>query len=234
MVGERSGPRVAGVLTALPVVAGPIALFVALEQGAAFEARSAVATLAALLSVGAFCVLYARTCLRARWPASLLAGLAGFGATTFALERVEPSLPLALALALAAPFAVRWLTPLPPLPRRLAPISRAQLFARMGAGAALMLAVTALADGLGPTWSGLLTVFPVATTILTVSSQRSQGPEFAVYLLRGLGAGLHGLAAFFTILALALERLGVAAAFALALSALVGFQLWLLRWGRAA
>src|SRR5262249_42249405 len=137
--------------------------------------------------------------------------------------------PLALALALAAPFAVRWLTPLPPLPRRLVPISRAQLFARMGAGAALMLAVTALADLLGPGWSGMLTVLPIPTTILTGSSHPSQGPEFAVSLLRGLGAGLHGLAAFFTILALALEPLGVAAAFALALAALSAIQLALLQ-----
>jgi len=44
--GERLGPRIAGALTGLPVVAGPIALFIALEQGPAFAARAAVATLA--------------------------------------------------------------------------------------------------------------------------------------------------------------------------------------------
>ena len=181
VIGQRTGPRVAGVLTAVPVVAGPIALFVAIEQGAAFEARSAVATLAALLAVAA-------------------------------------------ALALASPFCVQALAPRPPPPQRVRPVSRAGLFGRMGAGAALMIGVTALADVLGPTWSGLLTVFPVATTVLTVSWHRTQGPEFAVHLLRGLGNGLCGLAAFFAVLGLGLERLGIATVFALALAALASIQ----------
>jgi len=228
VVGQRTGPRVAGVLTALPVVAGPIALFVAIEQGAAFEARSAVATLAALLAVAAFCILYARTCLRRGWPASLLAGLFGFGLTTLALKRLDPGLAGATALALASPLCVQMLTPRPPPPARVRPVSRAGLFGRMGAGAALMIGVTALADALGPTWSGLLTVFPVATTVLTVSWHRTQGPEFAVYLLRSLGNGLYGLAVFFAVLGLGLERLGIATAFALALAGLASIQLALL------
>jgi hypothetical protein len=233
VIGQRTGPRVAGVLTALPVVAGPIALFVAIEQGAAFEARSAVATLAALLAVAAFCILYARTCLRRGWPASLLAGLCGFGLTTLALERLEPGVVAAAVLALASPFCVQALTPRPPPPARVRPVSRAGLLARMGAGAALMIGVTALAEALGPTWSGLLTVFPVATTVLTVSWHRTQGPEFAVYLLRGLGNGLYGLAVFFAALGLGLERLGIAPAFTLALAGLASIQLALLRRGRA-
>lgn len=234
VIGARTGPRVAGVLTALPVVAGPIALFVAIEQGPAFEARSALATLAALLAVGAFCVGYARTCLHAGWPASLLVGLASFGATTWALERLAPPFAGAAALALVAPTLVQRLTPRPPPPQRLRPITHAGLAARMAAGAALTLCVTALADALGPTWSGLLTVFPIATTVLTVSSHRSQGPEFAVYLLRGLGTGLYGLAAFFGVLALGLERLGTALAFSLALTALAAIQLALLQRSRHA
>ena len=229
VIGQRTGPRVAGVLTALPVVAGPIALFVAIEQGPAFEARSAVATLAALLAVAAFCILYARTCLKRGWPASLLAGLCGFGVVTVALERLEPGLVGAAMLALASPFCVQALTPRPPPPARVRPVSGAGLFARMAAGAALMVGVTALANALGPTWSGLLTVFPVATTVLTVSWHRTQGPEFAVYLLRGLGNGLYGLAAFFAVLGLGLERLGIALAFALALAGLASIQLALLR-----
>lgn len=229
VVGERSGPRVAGILTALPVVAGPIAFFIALEQGAAFAARSAAATLAAVLAVGVFCVLYAGACLRAPWWPSLLAGWSGFAATTWLLERLGPPLPGALALALATPLLVSRLAPQPPLPPRIARVSRAELGARMAAGAALTACVTGAAAGLGPTWSGLLTVFPIATAILAVSSHRSQGPEFSVYLLRGLAAGLYSLTAFFAALAFGLEPLGTARAFALALAAVVAVHLALLR-----
>jgi hypothetical protein len=149
------------------------------------------------------------------------------------LQRLEPGIAGAAALALASPYCVATLTPRPPPPQRVRPVSRAGLLGRMGAGAALMIGVTALADALGPTWSGLLTVFPVATTVLTVSWHRTQGPEFAVYLLRGLGTGLYGLAAFFAVLGLGLERLGIALAFGLALAALAAIQLALLRSTRA-
>src|SRR5262249_5543346 len=92
--------------------------------------------------------------------------------------------------ALRPPFGCVSLPPRPRPAQRVRPVSSAGLVGRMAAGAALMVGVTALAQALGPTWSGLLTVFPVATTVLTVSWHRTQGPEFAVYLLRGLGSGL--------------------------------------------
>ncbi|MEW6271306.1 MAG: hypothetical protein AB1689_18655, partial [Thermodesulfobacteriota bacterium] len=61
---HRLGPRLAGALTGLPVVAGPVALFIALEQGTGFAAHAAVATLAGLGSLVLFCVLYAHAALR--------------------------------------------------------------------------------------------------------------------------------------------------------------------------
>jgi hypothetical protein len=54
----------------------------------------------------------------------------------------------------------------------------------MLAGAGLMVMLTALAHVLGPRLGGLLTVFPIATTILAVFSHRNQGSAFAIYLLR--------------------------------------------------
>src|SRR5690606_3315319 len=96
---------------------------------------------------------------------------------------------------------------------------RAELGLRMLAGALLVLAITAAAGALGTTWSGLLTIFPIATSVLAVSSQRSGGAAQTQHLLRGLGTGLYGLTAFFAVLALALERWGVGGAFFAALVA---------------
>jgi hypothetical protein len=115
IAGERFGPRVAGALTGFPVVAGPIVLVMALEQGAAFAARSAASTLAGMGSLAVFCVLYAATALRASWLTSLVIGWAGFAASTLALDRLEPSLATAIGLALSAPLVV---TVLAPRPRR--------------------------------------------------------------------------------------------------------------------
>ena len=233
VIAQRGGPRVAGVLTALPVVAGPIAFFLAIEQGQVFAAHSAVATLAAVLAVGAFGVAYSNACLRVGPGPSLLAGMSGYALTALALQALDPPLLGALVIGLAAPLLARRLLPHPPFPTRIASIPRAEIAARMGAGAALVALVTSVADRLGPTWSGLLTVFPIATTVLTVSSHRRQGPEFTVHLLRGFASGLYSLVAFFAILALTLEPLGVAPAFALALAGITAAQLALLRWGPA-
>ncbi|MEW6273008.1 MAG: hypothetical protein AB1689_27335, partial [Thermodesulfobacteriota bacterium] len=143
--------------------------------------------------------------------------------------RSRPGLPAALAIALVAPLAIRVLSPHPVLPPAAAPATHGDVAARMLAGAALVVGLTAVADVLGPRLSGLLTVFPVATTVLAVFSHRNQGAPFAVHLLRGLAAGLYSLTAFFAALAFTLDRWGAAPAFAVAVVAALAAQLVVLR-----
>lgn len=230
LAGARFGARIAGVLTGFPVVAGPIVFFLALEQGAAFAARSAAATLAGEGSLAVFCVLYARTALAAPWWASVAIGWTGFLASTLALDRLDPSLGAAAVIALMAPPIITALMPRPPPPAGSGgTVTRMEIGLRMAAGVGLMLALTGVASMLGPRLSGLLTIFPVATTILAVFSHRNQGAAFAVHLLRGLAAGLYSLSAFFLTLALALEPWGTAPAFLAAVAAALAVQLLVLR-----
>lgn len=224
VAGARFGPRVAGMLTGLPVVAGPIVLFLALEQGAAFAARSATATLAGEGSLAMFCLLYAWAALATPWWLSLTVGWTGFAAATLALDRVALSLPVAAGIALAAPVVLSGLAPRPVVARATAVVTGVEIALRMAASVVLVLALTALAHVLGPHRSGLLTVFPIATTILAVFSHRAEGGVFAVQLLRGLALGLYSLTAFFLTLALTLERLGIGAAFPLAAAAALAVQ----------
>ena len=56
LVGRRWGPGAAGWVSALPVVAGPILLTMALEQGAGFVATAAAHTLIAVIAVLVFCL----------------------------------------------------------------------------------------------------------------------------------------------------------------------------------
>lgn len=229
VAGQRLGPRMAGALTGLPVVAGPVALFLALEQGPSFAARAAVATLAGEASLGVFCVLYAGSAMRGPWGASVVVGWLGFALATLVLQSFAIPLPAALALALATPIAIRAATPRPVLPLRGGTVSRAEMVLRMAAGAAMVAALTGIAELLGPRLSGLLTVFPIAASVLAVFSHRSLGAAFAVHLLRGLAAGLFSLTAFFLALALLLERAGTTWAFAAAVLASVAVQLVVLR-----
>ena len=225
LAGARFGPRIAGVLTGLPVVAGPIVFFMALEQGPAFAARSATATLAAFASLAAFCIVYAQAALRVSWGTSTLLGWLAFVAATLVLDRWAPPLEASIAVAVVAPMVILALTPRPELrPGATRVVSRAEVALRMLAGASLMLILTGLAHVLGPRLSGLLTVFPVATTILAVFAHRNDGAAFAIHLIRGLATALYSLAAFFVVLALALDPLGVGPAFLCAGMAAVMMQ----------
>ena len=93
----------------------------------------------------------------------------------------------------------------------------------------MVVALTGVADLLGPRLSGLLTVFPIAASVLAAFSHRSLGAPFAIHLLRGLAAGLYCLTAFFLALALLLERAGIAGAFAVAVLASLAVQAIVLR-----
>ncbi len=219
LAGRRFGPAVAGWLTATPIVAGPIVFFLALEQGSAFAARSAASTLAGVVSLGAFCLVYAVCCTRTAWPVALGAGWLAFAAATLVLDGLGPGFGISLALALAVPAGLPLLFPKRRWHGSAAAPHPFELPARMLAAAVLVVLVTALAQRLGPALSGLLTPFPVATSVLAVFSHRADGADFAIPLLRALTAGLFGFVAFFAVLALGLPALGIAGAFGGAVAA---------------
>jgi hypothetical protein len=108
---RRWGPRVGGLLMALPVVAGPTLVFYAVEQGTRFAADATEATLIGLVAVAGFCVSYARSATRWSWPLSLLIGWMAFGVITVLLYRSQFSLFVDLVLALAALLSARRLIP---------------------------------------------------------------------------------------------------------------------------
>jgi hypothetical protein len=226
---RRWGPRVGGWLTALPVVAGPALLFLAVEQGDAFAGEAAGATLVALIGVGAFGVVYGWMARCAPWPACLPAGWVAFGLTTLALSAVRWSLPVALVAVLIA-FAVspRLLPAAVGHPAPSAPPAW-DLPLRMTGALALVLTVTLLAERLGPRLSGALTPFPVALAIVLAFSHAQQGPPAVIALLRGFLPSMCSFAVFCFVLAVAMVPLGFAAAFALALAVqltLHGAALW--------
>jgi uncharacterized membrane protein (GlpM family) len=222
------GPAVAGWMAGLPLVAGPIVLILALEQGAAFAATAATATLAAVVASTAFGVAYAHTAQRHGWPVALAAGLAAWLVMAALLQQLAPGLPLALLLAVAA------LALAPRLFPKVAAeashrASRQELLLRMAAGALLTLAVAQTAAHVGGQWSGMLALFPVLASVLAVFSHRHSGPGFAATLLQGLARGMFSLVAFFAVLAPLLLRWTLAEAFGTAVVACLLVQLATLR-----
>jgi hypothetical protein len=234
LIGRRWGAGVAGWISALPIVAGPILLAIALERGAGFAAISAANTLLAVIACVAFCLAYAWTSARAGIVASLAVALAAFAlaGALLQLAAIPPWLgyPVVLVLLALAPAAFPRLPapalgqarPMPDLPFR------------MLAGALLTLSVTLAAGDLGPHVSGLLAMFPVMGTILTGFTHRASGRAAAVALLRGMVLGYFAFASFCVVLAYGLRAWPIGLAFTCAAVCALAVQLSMKRFGQAA
>lgn len=224
LAGRRFGPRIGGWLNALPLVAGPVLFFLALEQGEVFVAQAAEATLAGLAAVAAFSVIYSRTSVARPWWVCVPVGWAAFAVLTVALQAVEWTAGSGLALALGAFALARLLLPrLPdaPIP---APAPAWDLPLRMAAAVVLALLVTGLAAWLGPRLSGAITPFPIATTILLAFTHAQQGAPAAVGFLRAFLPAMWSFAIFSFVLAWGVVALGRDPAFLLALALSLGAQ----------
>ncbi len=225
LIGRRWGARIAGMFAAMPVVAGPIAMFLALEQGAEFGAHAAVGAIAATAALLVFFIAYAWASQRFQWPAALACGLLAWFAAGLVIASLPSRVDLAAAVALAALLVTPALMPRPQARPRL-PVAPARfdLPIRMLAGALLTLTVTAVASRVGEAWSGLLTAFPVITLVLGVFTHREAGAGQVTQLFRGIGFGLYAFCAFFIVLSLLLPRFGVAPAFSVAIAVAVVVQ----------
>jgi len=234
LAGRRWGPAMSGLLVGLPLTSGPIAFFLALNQGAAFASATAMGTLAGTVSQAAFCVAYSRLAFRFNWAVSVLLSSLAFVASTLVFQFLTvPLIPLyvlvLLCLVLALRFAVHT-TAAPTVSAK--PLPPWDIPARMLVATSYVVLLTGFAPHLGPHLTGLLSPFPLYAAILAVFAHRLQGPASAVSVVHGLLVGLFGFASFFLVLSGLLPQLGIAIAFAAAILTVLVIQaaaLWILR-----
>jgi hypothetical protein len=194
VVAGRAGPRAGGWVVGLPLTTGPVAVVLALQEGAPFVDRLAVGSLAGVAAQAAFAATYGRRCARAGWPPALVAASAAFATTAAALLACRLSTPALAACALASlPLGLRAAPQADPPPVRR---GSADLPLRMALAAALVLVITTLAPLTGPRAGGALTCFPLMGALLTVFAHREHGPLAAIAVCRGMLAGLFSFLVF--------------------------------------
>ena len=229
LAGRRWGAAASGLLVGLPLTSGPVAFFLALDQGTTFAARAAVATLAGVMSVAAFAVVYGRAAARLRWPGATVLGWAAYLGATLAFRSLTLSiLPVFLAVVLILRVALQLMPRNATGPRNVE-TTWWDIPARMLSATLFVVLLTGLAGLLGPQMSGLLAPFPIYGTVLAVATHHFEGPAATARLLRGLIAGSFAFAAFFLVLALTLERSPLAVAFGASVVAALaaqGFVAW--------
>lgn len=204
LAGRRWGDRVSGIVIALPVVAGPVLLVLAIEQGHRFVERAACGALIGIVAVGAFCVAFTQAA-RHGVAAAVAAGWTAYAICAVPLSTLAPGPLAGAAVAAAAILATRAvLTRGGSDTTTSVALSRPawDLPARAAVTCALVVALTSAASALGPALSGVLTPFPVATTVLAGFTLSQAGTESARRALLGYVAGLPGFAAFFVLVAI--------------------------------
>lgn len=229
LAARRFGDKVGGWLSAFPFVAGPLLLILSLERGAVFAAEASRTAILGMASLAFFTLAYARLARHMSWWGALPLAWAVYVLSAWTMVGLVGNLGLRLVLAFLG-LAIAWLL----LPtggaagkgKSLAP--SVDLLARMLAAAALVGTLASVASVLGSGWTGLLTPFPVATTVLVTFMHAQGGAAVVSRMLRGYLPALGALAVFFAVLAMTLVPWGVGASFGAGLLVVAVWQAALL------
>jgi hypothetical protein len=223
LAARRWGHTVSGYLGGMPLIGGPITFFLAIDQGAAFAAQSAMVTLAAILGQAAHLLAFSHAAHWKRWSIALAAGWSGYFGVSTAIAQLPLTPLFALALALGG-LILAWLyLPRPSDAPSLPLIPAAELWLRLVAAFALAILIVSSAEAFGPIVSGVLLSLPVTGSIMPPFTLALYGAGALARLMRGFVVGLAGFTAFFFVVAATVVPWGVAPAFTLAIAAaLVG------------
>lgn len=222
---ERAGPFVGGMVSTLPIGAGPVYVILALDHDAHFIAQSAVASLAINAINATFAVVYCALAQRRSFAVSFLGTYAVWIVLTLLLTAFRWSLVPALLINAAAISAALWIV----RPFRHTPMPYRQPrwsdYALRAAMVAILVGIAAFfSSSIGPYSGGLLAVFPVVlTSIILIFHPRAGGKPTAA-VLANAPLGLLGFGIACVVLHFTAEPLGSAAGLVLALAVSVGWS----------
>ena len=217
-----------GWLVGVPFTSGPITLFLFLDHGTAFAMNAALGSMLGIFATIAWALAYSALAKRgAGVVASLAAGVVVFAVVAAAVRNLAIGpLPLYVALIVVLAVGIRLIPAA--TDQYLVHLPWWDLPARMVLATTLVLAITGSAEVLGPRIAGLLATVPLYASILAGFGHTLAAPAAAIDVWRGLLFGLFGFGAFYLMIALFLESLGLGA-FGLAVAAAVVMQALTLR-----
>jgi hypothetical protein len=225
VLAEKLGAMIGALVATLPVSAGPVYVFLAMDHDAAFISASAVASLALNGATAIYLTAYILLAQRyAMWVSISLAFAAWLAAaSTLGILQwtawpafIFNLIVFALCIVIVEPF------------RRVRMPATARpwydFVIRAGIVTLLVGAVVTLSFRIGPEASGVLAVFPVIyTSIIVILHVRVGGPATAAVLANAI-SGLAGFGVALLTLHLTAVKLGSAASLVIALGVSVAWN----------
>jgi uncharacterized membrane protein (GlpM family) len=231
LLAERSGPMVAAMIATLPISAGPVYVFLALEHEPAFLAAGALGSMSANLANTGLSLAYVLLAQRFGTLLSLGAALAAWLVAAMTLRALEPSF-IVLICATVAGFGALHRLFRPYLAARPKAVSARPWYAiPLRAGAVAMLAgtVTTVSSHVGPAWSGVLAAFPVVlSSMIGMLQPRIGGPAMAAVIANS-ALGLIGFGLAIGSVHLSAVALGSGLSLGLGLAICIVWNLGLMR-----
>jgi hypothetical protein len=226
MTAERAGPLVGGLVATLPIGAGPVYVFLALDHDAHFIAQSAVASLA----INAVNVIFALTYALLAQKRSLALSLSPAMLLWFALAWAVHEIQWTILTAIFLNVVVLGMCITMAGPLRHVPIPRVQarwydLVMRAIMVAVLVGMTVSLSFRIGPGGSGILAVFPIILISVMLILHRRVGGKPTAAVMANAVTGLAGFAFACVMLHFTAEPLGSSVGLALALSASIAWGL---------
>ena len=210
---RKWGEGLGGWIGGFPWVAGPISFFIALEHGPLFAASTITSALLGSVGTMLFALVYSIVSSRLSWlPTVLISYVVFFIVAVLSLGNTI-SLVSAVLLNLVVLTAVLYFFPKPKGKGEFRKQPVYDIPLRMLVATFFVVLLTQAADYLGPTWSGILTPFPIMTSTLAVFTHSQQGSDAAVRILYGLLLAGYGFVAFLVGVAILVPQMSIGAAY---------------------
>ncbi|PCI04264.1 MAG: hypothetical protein COB78_08035 [Hyphomicrobiales bacterium] len=213
-VAEHVNPRIAGILSGMPLGAVLILFFVGIELGPQFAAESALYAIPSLVGTISFAIgYYWGTLSNNRYSPliSTVTGVTCFFVVASALSMVEFNLITGACLSLITLGAVGYVFhshDTNKIQNKIRMTFPRMLF-RSGMAAGFVVAITTLADAIGSQWSGLLIGFPmVFLPFLLIIHITYSGAQVRT-IIRSFPLGLVSLIGFLMVAAETIPIFGV-------------------------
>ncbi len=220
LAARRWGNTIGGLIAGMPWVGGAILYFIGLEQGQDFMLNATPGALAGLISWLAFCMTYVWFGQKIGVLATLLAANVAFLLVGTSLQPWVSHFDIHawfLGMIVSSLLSLKFFPKVKNIGKKAPQVLPYDIPLRMVMITAFVIGITYFAALLGPSWSGILTPFPIITATLAVFTHYTQGMYQVRNTLLGMYTGVMGFTVFLLAVAYLVPIYGLNMGFVLSL-----------------
>lgn len=197
MAGRVWGASAAGLISGLPIIAGPIVWFIYYDQGLNFALNASASAIRGVIALSFFCFTYAWCSKKWGWKISLFISILAYCFIAFCTASINFSIHIYFLLTIATIAVHIYFAPEISAKIKLVPASANEIMARMLFALCLVWLITLNAADLGHIYSGIFATFPVAGSSIALFSHKNHSADHAITSLKSMKLGLLGMLVFF-------------------------------------